>query len=175
MFLFLSRFIHEQHRLGFQWPDNAVNRTPGGTVRLKSTLMTTTMPSWTPSRGDTLLYLLVLLFPLVILRWFRRDLWSAMMTERIAQNLINCECSFKYTHNYRIMKCSSNLVLARYWVCRLLLICACSAFRVAAAHDEYRQRRQEANQYKLRAEKQLVGLRLYYAETASCLLASVKY
>ncbi|XP_064832678.1 serine/threonine-protein kinase Nek5-like [Oncorhynchus masou masou] len=29
---------------------------------------------------------------------------------------------------------------------------------VAAAHDEYRQRRQEANQYKLRAEKQL-GLR----------------
>ncbi|XP_055727073.1 serine/threonine-protein kinase Nek5-like [Salvelinus fontinalis] len=35
---------------------------------------------------------------------------------------------------------------------------------VAAAHDEYRQRRQEANQYKLRAEKQL-GLRPSTADT----------
>lgn len=44
------------------------------------------------------------------------------------------------------------------------------AFRVAAACNETLQRRQEANQYKLMAEKQLEGLRLYYTLTVVCWL-----
>lgn len=44
-------------------------------------------------RCPLFLLILILLFLPIILQWFRRDLWSTLMTERTVQNLINCEFS----------------------------------------------------------------------------------